>query len=526
MKTSEIAIAQRYDHALQYAHHSRLPPDAPRPQPTAAWPPENITVLEVYRHWLLSGGASPHTVKTIYLPMAGHVLGLALKPHDQLDLDTDLAPALAYIRAKQLSAHWLKVSRNALEKFRRFLRQKRGDPEVVRPLPEPDYYHQRYCAGLPAWLVEALTRFQHLRQPHWRPARLHQQCLSFWRGHTALWRWLFAHTPITAPLDIKRRHIFAFQDERLTQGTAPSTINHELRCFQATLHFLQELDYPIPQALLRSPALKQPDRLPRFLTDAQVSRLRDEVERRVVQASYAPQRRDALLDRAAFYLLWQAGLRLGEVEELRLDDLDLPGRKLTVRDGKGRKDRTVYLTPTLVRVLQAYLEVRGMGPTNHVLLYRNRAIRKDLLHSRVRDTGQRTGVKVTPHRLRHTCATQLLNAGCRVTSIQKLLGHRRLNSTMVYARVHDRTVAEDYYTAMMTIEQALDPAIAEAAAVPHLLRLVGRLQTGPLDQQQQQTVEALRLAISTLVQPDEVNPAVNGNFSSHQIEANLDQSEA
>jgi hypothetical protein len=65
------------------------------------------------------------------------------------------------------------------------------------------------------------------------------------------------------------------------------------------------------------------------------------------------------------------------------------------------------------------------------------------------------GVKVTPHQLRHTCATQLLNAGCRVTSIQTLLGHRRLDSTLVYARVHDHTLAADFYAAMARIEQSL-----------------------------------------------------------------------
>mgnify|MGYP000317991351 CR=1 FL=1 len=52
---------------------------------------------------------------------------------------------------------------------------------------------------------------------------------------------------------------------------------------------------------------------------------------------------DALLDRAIFYLLWQCGLRRGEVEELRLEDLDLPGKRLSVRNGKGMKDRSVYL---------------------------------------------------------------------------------------------------------------------------------------------------------------------------------------
>ena len=65
-------------------------------------------------------------------------------------------------------------------------------------------------------------------------------------------------------------------------------------------------------------------------------------------------------------------------------------------------------------------------------------------------------MKVFPHRLRHTCATQLLNAGCRVTSIQRFLGHKELSSTMIYARAHDQTVAEDYFAAMERVEQRLE----------------------------------------------------------------------
>jgi site-specific recombinase XerC len=59
-------------------------------------------------------------------------------------------------------------------------------------------------------------------------------------------------------------------------------------------------------------------------------------------------------------------------------------------------------------------------------------------------------------RLRHTCATQLLNAGCRITSIQAFLGHKKLNTTMIYARAHDQSVADDYFTAMQRVEQRLE----------------------------------------------------------------------
>ena len=103
-------------------------------------------------------------------------------------------------------------------------------------------------------------------------------------------------------------------------------------------------------------------------------------------------RRDALLDRAVFYLLWQGGLRLGEVEELRLEDLDFPGKRLSVRNGKGLKDRTVYLTGTVISALNDYLALRGEGSGDNVFLYRNAPLKKDLISSRMRDCGRRVGV--------------------------------------------------------------------------------------------------------------------------------------
>lgn len=473
------SAAERYDTSRHRARDDRLPPGYAVPQPTSAWPAENVALLELYREWLSSSGTSQDVVNMLYIPMAGNALGLNLEPHPQLDLDADLERALDYVKAKRLSAEWTDMCRNALDKFRRFLRQQRGQVEVV--LRPPNRAH--YCAGLPDWLVEQLERYQHLRQCNWRPARLNQQSMRFWGGHTRLWRWLFERYPITCLADIKRQYVLDYVDHRLAAGYAASTVNQDLRYFHAFLLHLQEQDYLVPQALLRIRGLKEPDSLPRFLTDEQVRLLRDDLEQRAAQTRSSSRRRDALLDRAAFYLLWQGGLRLGEAEELRLEDLDLAGRKLMVRQGKGRKDRTVYLTGTAIRALRDYLAVRGMGPTDHVFLYRNEPVCKDLIYRRIKAAGERVGVKVSPHRLRHTFGTQLLNAGCRVTSLQKLLGHRRLNSTMIYARVHDRTVAEDYYTAMAQVEKRLDPTDgADAASEPvsageraHLLELVGRL---------------------------------------------------
>jgi len=456
-----FSIAERYDRALVYAKRQHLPPGTPTPQPTTAWPPENIELLERYAAWRLGGGASEQTTLVIYLPMAGHVLGLALKPYPELDLDTDLEPAMNYILAKQLSQHWTNVCRNALDNFHRFLRQERGLGEVVTQTPFDVAQHTQ---GLPDWLVQELLNYQSLQHRNWRPARLDGSIRRFWSGHLRVWRYLCDQCGVVTLADLQRQQLFDFIAQRLEGGYAVKSINGDLRTFQAFLGFLHDQGFPVPRAMLRLPTLKEGDQLPRYLTDAQVGRLRDDLEARVRLAQSAHPRRDAVLDRAAFYLLWQAGLRLGEVEELQLTDLDLAARQLTVRQGKGLKDRSVYLTDTVVAALQAYLVLRGAGSGAQVFLYRNRPVRKDLIQARIKAAGQRTGVKVYPHRLRHTMATQLLNAGCRVTSLQQFLGHKRLSTTMIYARVHNHTVAEDYYAAMERIEPRLK--VVEQAAPP------------------------------------------------------------
>jgi integrase len=282
---------------------------------------------------------------------------------------------------------------------------------------------------------------------------------GFWSHHLRVWRFLVEQRNVQNLADLKRRTILDYVDQRLEKGYSVSGVNADLRYLHTFLLFLQAEGYNVPQTLLTIPGLKQPEPLPKYLTDEQISKLRDEVERGVLSSELASRKRLALLVRAAFYLLWQGGMRLGEVEELRLEDLDFDQNRLSVRDGKGRKDRTVYLTQTTVSALREYLVVRGDGSGDHVFLYRNAPLKKDLIRSQLKYAGERVGVKVYPHRLRHTCATQLLNAGCRVTSIQRFLGHKKLNSTMIYAKAHDQTVADDYFSAMQRVEERLEIAL-------------------------------------------------------------------
>ena len=481
MSISFDSLAERYDYSLHLANRHRPPRGHAAPQPTAAWPAENLHLLAQYHDWLLGSGTSLNVVLHLYLPVAGHVLGFNLKPYPTLDLDHDLGCVRAYIASKHMSDEWTKLNRNALAKFRHFLRQGRGERDLTFAAPNLMYYQ----AGLPAWFIEQLTRYQHLRQAGWRPSRLPVTIPQFWSHHTRLWRWLFEHCPIHELADLKRQHLLDYMDHRLAQGYSPKGINADLRTCHGFLLFLQDQDWHVPQALLRLKGLKEPDSLPRFLTDEQMARLRDDLTSRVASSLVRVQPRDTRLDLAAFYLMWQGGLRLGELEELRLPDLDLPARKLMVRQGKNRRDRAVFLADSAIVALRAYLAMRGSGPTDHVFLYRAEPVHKDLIHCRMKYAGERAGVKLTPHQLRHTFATQLLNAGCPVTSLQKLLGHQRLNSTQIYARVHDRTMADDYFTAMAQVEQRLalggtaseSKAVADAtaAARKQLLKLAREL---------------------------------------------------
>jgi site-specific recombinase XerD len=457
----------RYTRWLGNSRKCRLPPGWADPQPPTAWPAENVALLERYLAWLVEDGAGQTCIDLYYLPVAGHALGFNLKPHPQLDLETDLERVIAYAKAKQLSRRVVIMYRHALDRFRRFLRLERGVVESAVHYRPANI--ERYHEGLPGWLIAQLTHYQQIRQANWRPARLNETLLRFWNGHTRIFRWLFAHYVITELADIRRGQIFAYIDEQLAAGTNPKSVNQDLRAFQAVLRFLREREFSVPQALLRLPGLKEPDALPRFLTDEQVNKLRADLEERVRQAANPTQQRNALLDRAAFYLLWQGGLRLGEVEELRLDHLNLAQQQLIVRRGKGMQDRAVYLTGAAVAALQAYLAARGNSPIDLVFLFHHRPLCKDFLRGRIKAAGERTGVKVTPHQLRHTFATQLLNAGCRITTIQTLLGHRHPSSTLTYARIHNHTVAADYQAAMAVIEQRLEshlnPALEPVSAL-------------------------------------------------------------
>jgi len=190
--------------------------------------------------------------------------------------------------------------------------------------------------------------------------------------------------------------------------------------------------------------LKLPRPLPRFLSDAEVNRLFALIQ-------------DGR-DRALFTLLLRCGLRVAEVAQLQLPDVDLAGQRIIVRQGKGRKDRLVYLSLDALLALRGYLAQRADEPCPLVFLVQKgpgagQGISVRGVQKRLEYYARQAGLAVSSHCLRHTFATQMLEAGADLPTIQALLGHAQMATTQRYAQVSDQRVRGDYFAAMDKIVQ-------------------------------------------------------------------------
>ena len=145
-------------------------------------------------------------------------------------------------------------------------------------------------------------------------------------------------------------------------------------------------------------------------------------------------------------------MRMSELLDLRLGDLNLPKGFIVIRGGKPGRDRIAYLTPSLTKALSRYLHVRPDIDDDHVYILRGRSPSPRTIQRRLTLYGEQVNVEVSPHRLRHTFATRLLNQGMPIHSLRKLLGHQNLNTTQIYARVYDETLYQQFQDAMSRLE--------------------------------------------------------------------------
>jgi len=161
-------------------------------------------------------------------------------------------------------------------------------------------------------------------------------------------------------------------------------------------------------------------------------------------------------DKAMVMVMLRCGLRVEELARLQLADLDLRQRRIFVRHAKGGKQRVVYISNDAKHALVDYLRVRGASRTRGIFLvekgeFKGNPISVRGIQKRIEYYAQKTGLRICCHQLRHTMATQLLNAEAEVVTIQDLLGHSGISTTERYCTVSNIKVMRDYFKAMEVV---------------------------------------------------------------------------
>jgi integrase/recombinase XerD len=219
------------------------------------------------------------------------------------------------------------------------------------------------------------------------------------------------------------------------RNLAPATVKRRLACLRTFFAWLVRRDQlattPFAKTELR---IRLPARLPRCLERRDLKRL---------MGTRNENGADAAL---AIALLLATGMRVGELASLRLDDVDPFSGRLCIL-GKGSRERTAFVTDAQLRKeLQDYVQQRhgvaGDGARPLLVDSRGRPLSAARIRAAIVTAGRNACVarRITPHMLRHTAATMLLESGTDIRFVQRLLGHRSILTTQIYTHVSDRAL--------------------------------------------------------------------------------------
>ena len=240
------------------------------------------------------------------------------------------------------------------------------------------------------------------------------------------------------------KQILRYIDILLDRGLKPKTINCHLDSIRGFYEYLRDRENlsSIANPVKRGYVLRLSNPLPRYLRDEDIGKLFGVISN--------------ARDRAIFMVMLRCGLRVEEVTNITIGAMDLNRRKIIVEQGKGGKGRVVYISNDAFDALVQYLRVRPSSRAKSLFLvekgpYSGRAISVRGIQKRMEYYARKARLKVSCHQLRHTMATQLLNADADLVTIQDLLGHSRIKTTQRYCKVSNLKVQRDYFKAMEVI---------------------------------------------------------------------------
>ena len=242
---------------------------------------------------------------------------------------------------------------------------------------------------------------------------------------------------------VVREDIGAYVEHEQDRGMSLSTVNTRSRAVYAFLQFLADRDVINARVLKRKIRVKLPETLPRAI---------DPEDIRALLAVLSDSR-----DRAVILILLRTGMRIGELLNTKLVDVNLTERRIDIYEAqKNRVGRVVYISDDALAALKHWLKVRkGVG--DYIFCgFRGRPLSYEAARAMFIRYLVKAGLGhkgYTLHALRHTFASELLNAGMRLECLQQLLGHSSIEMTRRYARLTDNTRKDEYFRAMTIIER-------------------------------------------------------------------------
>jgi site-specific recombinase XerD len=247
-----------------------------------------------------------------------------------------------------------------------------------------------------------------------------------------------------SPREVSWRDVDHFVQQQSRAGLAATTINRRLNAIKHFFDYLviDRQDLKI-NPVKPSHFLRRGHPLPKKLSQEQVKQLFAQIENP--------------MDHALCLLMLRCGLRVSEVAKLKLRDIDWEQKSLLVEQGKGRKDRVVYLSSDAITDLKACLELRPASVPDGLFFWNRkrtgRALSTKGIQKKVERYAKAAGIKASCHSLRHTFASNLLEEGAEIVSIKELMGHSSIESSERYAKLSNQRVKRVY---LQTIKKVID----------------------------------------------------------------------
>ncbi|NOQ65059.1 MAG: tyrosine recombinase XerC [Methyloprofundus sp.] len=227
--------------------------------------------------------------------------------------------------------------------------------------------------------------------------------------------------------------------QRHRSGLSSKSLQRELSAIRRFFLFLMQTGQAEHNPAQSVKAPKQARKLPQTLDVDQVSALLDAGTNSLLE----------IRDVAIFELFYSSGLRLSELSQLNLNDLDLQDKQLTVIHGKGNKSRLLPIGSKAIKALQKWLQIRPQGDGSEHAVFtsqKGNRIGNRSIQLRLKQWCIKKGIpeSVYPHMLRHSFATHLLEASQDLRAVQELLGHENISTTQIYTHLDFQHLADVY----------------------------------------------------------------------------------